>query len=153
MRDVGRGTSLSIVGWLWADILLGLFALFLAANTAASSTSNQTTPGIDPKDVSFAVAVDPTILLTGSGAALAAEQQRIADVASKTIQTLAPGRKAAIVIAYGVHGDPATGDLLSKRATTQVTSGPFTGSTIRNEHELQPSADGKTVVFDVYLFY
>lgn len=153
MRDFGRGTSLNIVGWLWADILLGLFALFLAANTAASAASNQTTPGIDPKDVTFSVNVDGKLLLTGSGPALLAEQQRIADVAQKTIQTLAPGRKVAIVIAYGVNDDPASGDQLSKKATEQLTAGPYKGATIRNEHELLAGAPGNTVTFDVYLFY
>ena len=153
MREPQRGTSMSIVGWLWADILLGLFALFLAANTAASAASNQTTPGVDPKDITFTVAVDSGTLLTGSTDAVAAEQQRIADVAQKTLQSLAPGRKVAILIAYGVHPDPAVGDTLSKRATEKVTGGPFTGSTIRTEHEILPSADGRTVVFDVYLFY
>ncbi|HZP95112.1 MAG TPA: hypothetical protein VFC31_02075 [Candidatus Limnocylindria bacterium] len=153
MRDFGRGTSLNIVGWLWADILLGLFALFLAANTAASAASNQTTPGIDPKDVSFSINVDGATLLAGSAAAVATEQQRIADVAQKTVQTLAPGRKVAIVIAYGVHADPASGDLLSKKATEQLTAGVYKGATIRNEHELLPGAPGNTVTFDVYLFY
>ena len=52
-----------------------------------------------------------------------------------------------------MHNDPAVGDLLAKRATASVTSGVFSGSTIRNEHEIQPTADGKSVVFDVYLFY
>src|SRR5215470_718396 len=136
MRENRGGTSLSIVGWLWADILLGLFALFLAANTAASAASNQTTPGVDPKDVTFTVDVDGNTLLTGSPSAVAAEQQRIADVAVKTLQSLAPGRKVAIVIAYGVHSDPAVGDLLSKKATVAVTSGVYSGSTIRNEHEI-----------------
>ncbi len=153
MRDFGRGTSLNIVGWLWADILLGLFALFLAANTAASAASNQTTPGIDPKDVSFTISVDGGTLLTGADPALATEQKRIADVAQKTIETLAPGRRVAIVIAYGVHDDPAKGDLLSKKATVQLTGGAYRGATIRNEHELLPGAPGNTVTLDVYLFY
>ena len=153
MREPSPGTSLSIVGWLWADILLGLFALFLAANTAASSASNQTTPGVDPKDITFSVAVDPGILLKGSASDLDAEQRRIADVAQKTLTTLAPGRKVAIVIAYGVHEDPATGDLLSKKATAQVTSGQYAGSTIRNEHEIKLGSSGNSVTFDVYLFY
>src|SRR2546430_15012547 len=151
MRDPGRGTSLSIVGWLWADILLGLFALFLAANTAASAASNQTTPGVDPKDVQFSITVDDTCL-NGTGAAIASLQQKVADDASKAIQTLAPGRKVAIVIAYGVHEDPALGDLLSKRATAKVNTGPFAGATIRNEHELLPGAKGNTITLDVYLF-
>jgi hypothetical protein len=153
VREPRPGTSLSIVGWLWADILLGLFALFLAANTAASSASNQTTPGVDPKDITFSVAVDAGILLKGSATDVDAEQRRIADVAQKTLTTLAPGRKVAIVIAYGVHEDPATGDLISKKATLQVTSGQYSGSTIRNEHEIKLGSIGNSVTFDVYLFY
>src|SRR3977135_3002834 len=43
MRGFGQSTSLSLVGWLWADILLGLFALFLAANTAARADAAQKT--------------------------------------------------------------------------------------------------------------
>ena len=149
MRDFGRGTSLNIVGWLWADILLGLFALFLAANTAASASSNQTTPGIDPKDVTFSINVDGKTLLAGTPSAISVEQQRIADVAQQTVSSLAPGRRVALVIAYGVHDDPASGDTLSKKATVQLTSGAYKGATIRNEHELLPGATGNTVTFDV----
>ncbi len=154
MRDAARpGTSLSIVGWLWADILLGLFALFLAANTAASSASNQTTPGVDPKDITFNLSVDTATLLNGTPAQIDVEQKRIADLAQRTLLALAPGRKVAIVIAYGVHENPALGDLISKKATTQVTSGQYQGATIRNEHEILPGSPGTTVTFDVYLFY
>jgi len=153
MREPGRGTSLSIVGWLWADILLGLFALFLAANTAASSASNQTTPGVDPKDIELVVAVDPAILLNGTTDAIAAEQNRIADVATKSLQALAPGRKVAIVLAYGVFDDPVLGEKIAKLGTAQLSSGAYTGATIRPYHELSPGARGTTVKLDVYLFY
>ena len=81
MRGFGQTTSFTLVGWLWADILLGLFALFLAANTAASSASVQTTPGVDPKDIEISLAVDGQTLLHGSPAAIAAEQARISDAA------------------------------------------------------------------------
>jgi hypothetical protein len=153
MREPRTGTSLSIVGWLWADILLGLFALFLAANTAASSASNQTTPGVDPKDIELVLAVDPAILLNGTPDAIAQEQQRIADVAVKSLQTLAPGRKVAIVLAYGVYDDPVLGEKIAKLGTAQLSSGAYTGATIRPYHELAPGARGTTVKLDVYLFY
>jgi hypothetical protein len=154
MGGFSRQTSLSIVGWLWADILLGLFALFLAANTAASAASIQSTPGVDPKDIEFTITVDPNVLLNGAPSAIAAEQQRIADAAAASLQSLAPGRKVAIVLAYGVHEDPATGDLVAKAATAKVnTVGVFTGSTVRPYHALQPGGNGKSVTFDVYLFY
>ena len=153
MRPSGRITSLSIVGWLWADILLGLFALFLAANTAASATSSQTAPGVDPKDIELNITVDGNTLLNGTADAIAAEQRRIADVAERSLQALAPGRHVAIVLAYGVHDEPATGDLLAKQATAQLANGPYRGATVRNYHELSPGAAGTIVTLDVYLFY
>jgi hypothetical protein len=155
MRDPvrGSGASLSIVGWLWADILLGLFALFLAANTAASAASNQTTPGVDPKNVEITLTVDPTVLMNGTPDAVTAEQRRIAADATKSLQGVAPGRKVAIVLAYGVWDDPVSGEKLAKLATTELTSGAYTGATIRPYHELAPGARGTTVKLDVYLFY
>src|ERR1700716_2646602 len=101
-RGFGQTTSFSLVGWLWADILLGLFALFLAANTAASSASTQTTPGVDPKDVELSLAVNAQTLLHGTPDAIAAEQARIADTAQKALSAIAPARKVAVVLAYGL---------------------------------------------------
>ncbi len=153
MRKSGDSTSLSIVGWLWADILLGLFALFLAANTSASAASSQTTPGVDPKNIEFSVAVNSDILLRGTPDAIAAEQARIAAQALKSLEAVAPARKVAIVLAYGVHADAGTGDLIAKAATVGLTTGPFAGSTVKTYHELAPGATGTSITFDVYVFY
>jgi len=153
VRGFGQSTSLSLVGWLWADILLGLFALFLAANTAASAASTQTTPGVDPKEVEISLTVDGTALLHGTPEAIAAEQARISDQAQKSLSALAPARKVAIVLAYGVDADAAIGDQLAKVATEKLTSGAFAGSTVKAFHELAPGADAKTVTLVVYLFY
>jgi hypothetical protein len=153
MRKEAASTSLSIVGWLWADILLGLFALFLAANTSASAASTQTTPGVDPKNIEIGVFVDPDVLLRGTPAAIAAEQARIAAQAVKSLEAVAPARKVAIVLAYGVHADAGTGDLLAKAATVGLTTGPFAGSTVKTYHELAPGAAGTSITLDVYLFY
>jgi hypothetical protein len=152
-RGFGQTTSFSLVGWLWADILLGLFALFLAANTAASSASTQTTPGVDPKDVELSLAVNTQILLHGAPDAIAAEQARIADTAQKALSGIAPARKVAIVLAYGVHADAATGDAIAKAATGLLNAGAFEGSTVKAFHELAPGATGETITLDVYLFY
>jgi len=153
MRGFGQTTSFTLVGWLWADILLGLFALFLAANTAASSASVQTTPGVDPKDIEISLAVDGQTLLHGTPDAIAAEQARIADAAAKALASLAPARKVAIVLAYGVHADAVTGDQLAKAATAQLTLGAFQGSTVKSFHELAPNGTGQSITLDVYLFY
>lgn len=153
MRGFGQSTSLSLVGWLWADILLGLFALFLAANTAASAASTQTTPGVDPRDVEISLTVSGATLLHGSADAVAAEQARISEAAQKALAAIAPARKVAIVLAYGIHADAATGDELAKVASAQLTSGSFTGATVKAYHELAPGAAGDTITLDVYLFY
>ena len=153
MRGFGQSTSLSLVGWLWADILLGLFALFLAANTAASAASTQTTPGVDPRDVEISITVSGATLLHGSADAVAAEQARISEAAQKALSAIAPARKVAIVLAYGIHADAATGDELAKVASAQLTSGSFTGATVKAYHELAPGAAGDTITLDVYLFY
>jgi len=153
VRGFGQSTSLSLVGWLWADILLGLFALFLAANTAASAASTQTTPGVDPRDVEISLTVSGATLLHGSADAVAAEQARISEAAQKALAAIAPARKVAIVLAYGIHADAATGDELAKVASAQLTSGSFTGATVKAYHELAPGAAGDTITLDVYLFY
>ena len=153
MRGFGQSTSLSLVGWLWADILLGLFALFLAANTAASAASTQTTPGVDPKDVEISLTVDGETLLHGTPDAIAVEQSRIADAAQKSLSAVAPARKVAIVLAYGVHADASAGAALAKVAAVGLTSGSFAGATVKTYHELAPGAAGDTITLDVYLFY
>ena len=153
MRGFGQTTSLSLVGWLWADILLGLFALFLAANTAASAASTQTTPGVDPHDVQLSLNVNGQTLLHGTPDAIAAEQARIADAAQKALSAVAPARTVAIVFAYGVHADAATGDELAKVASAGLTAGSFAGATVRPYHELAPAATGDTITLDVFLFY
>jgi len=153
VRGFGQTTSFTLVGWLWADILLGLFALFLAANTAASSASIQTTPGVDPKDIEISLAVDGQTLLHGTPSAIAAEQARIADSAQKALANLAPARKVAIVLAYGVHADAVTGDELAKAATAQLNAGPFDGATVKAFHELTSGPSGQSITLDVYLFY
>ena len=153
MRRSAGSTSLSIVGWLWADILLGLFALFLAANTAASAASSQTTPGVDPKNIEISVFINSDTLLHGTPDAIAAEQARIAAQAQKSLEAIAPARKVAIVLAYGVHADAATGDAIAKVATAGLTTGPFAGSTVKTYHELAPGATGTSIALDVYVFY
>ena len=62
-RRPQRGAvSLSLAGWLWADILLGLFAIFLAASAVASAASTPKT-GLDRTPLEFRVAVDGATLL------------------------------------------------------------------------------------------
>ena len=154
MLGIGsRGVTMSLAGWLWADILLGLFALFLAANTSASAASSQSTPGVDPKNIEIGVLVNSDTLLHGTPDAIAAEQARIASEAQTSLSAVAPARKVAIVLAYGVHADAGSGDQLAKVATVGLTTGSFAGSTVKTYHELAPGATGTSITLDVYLFY
>ena len=130
MRGFGQSTSLSLVGWLWADILLGLFALFLAANTSASAAATQLTPGVDPKNIEISLAVDGSALLHGTAEAMVAEQGRIARAAQRALDARAPGRRVAIVLAYGVHADAATGDELARAATVAPAKEPSVSATV-----------------------
>jgi len=57
MLGIGRGVTLSLAGWLWADILLGLFAIFLAANSVGAATP-AALPGIDPRPVTLSLVID-----------------------------------------------------------------------------------------------
>src|SRR3979409_1687947 len=127
MLGVGRGVTMSLAGWLWADILLGLFAIFLAANTVGAATQTAL-PGIDPQPVTLSLTVQGPTLLGTDAAAVAAEQQRITDIVKREVLQQTGGRKVAMVIAFGSHGDPSFGDELSRIATEQLTTDAFTGA-------------------------
>src|SRR5256885_563556 len=94
-----RSVSFNLAGWLWADLLLGMFAIFLAANALAPSSEAAKPAGIDPTPIVMRIEVSGFALL-GSDAALSnAEQQRIAAEIRDQLAAQAPGRHAAIVFA------------------------------------------------------
>src|SRR6267378_3131088 len=110
-----RSVSFNLAGWLWADLLLGMFAIFLAANALAPSSEAAKPAGIDPTPIVMRIEVSGFALL-GSDAALSnAEQQRIAAEIRDQLAAQAPGRHAAIVFAYGAHESAAQGDRLAAR--------------------------------------
>ena len=164
MLGANRGVSISLVGWLWADILLGLFVIFLAASSAptpvvkatptpSASASATAAPGIDPQPFTLArFSVNGTSLLSNDPALVAAEQQRIATELSAKLTAAQPGRRAAMVLAYGAHEDPVQGDRLVRAATQGLRSGPFDGSTIKTYHGLVTGDRGSTITVEVYLY-
>lgn len=151
MLNLPRRTSVALVGWLWADILLGLFVLFLAANSAGAPVS--AAEGIDPRPIEIAITVDGRALLGGVGAAVDREQQRIAAEAERRIAAEAGPRRVAIVLAWARHGSPADGDRMAALATEGLTEGRFAGSVIRGYHELAPGDDGTLLTLEVYLYH
>src|SRR5438132_1667950 len=44
-----RSVSFNLAGWLWADLLLGMFAIFLAANALAPRGAPRGAARVDPR--------------------------------------------------------------------------------------------------------
>ena len=151
MLGIGRGVTLSLAGWLWADILLGLFAIFLAANTVGAATQTAL-PGIDPSPVTLSLAVDGPTLLGTDANAIATEQQRIAAAVKADVAQKAAGRKVAIVIAFAAHADPSAGDDLSRIATEGLTGGAFEGATLKTYHSIVAGDRGSAVDLEIYVY-
>lgn len=151
MLGLGRGMTMSLAGWLWADILLGLFAIFLAANTVGAATQTAL-PGIDPKPVTISLAVDGPTLLGTDASAIAAEQRRIAGAVQAQVARQSAGKKVAIVIAFASHADPSAGDDLSRIATEQLTSGAFAGATIKTYHSIVAGDRGSALDLEIYVY-
>ena len=150
LRSAPRGgVSLSLAGWLWADILLGLFAIFLAASAVASASAPQQA-GLDPTPLQFRLAVDGAALLSSDPAVVAAEQQRVAEAIVARVATDAPGRHAAMVFAYGSSEHASDGDRIAQLATGPLTSGAFKGAVLKAYHELVAGDPGTAVSLEIY---
>jgi hypothetical protein len=144
-----RGVSLSLAGWLWADILLGLFAIFLAASAVASAGAPKQS-GIDPRPLEVRVAIDGSALLSGDSARVAAEQQRIAASIASEVAAKASGRHAALVFAFGTSDRAADGDQIAALATQGLTGSTFSGTLMKAYHELVAGDPGSSISFEIY---
>ena len=150
MLGFGRQVSFGLAGWLWADLLLGLFAIFLAANAAVNPVV-PARPGVDPKPIELRIPVSGSTLLSTDQGAVQREQARIATEVQKQITQLAPGRHVAIVFAYGVHASPTDGDKMATVGSALMKEGPFSGSVVRAYHELAAGDSGSAIAFELYL--
>jgi hypothetical protein len=148
-RSGGGGVSLSLAGWLWADILLGLFAIFLAASAVASAASSPKT-GIDRTPLEFRIAVNGAALLASDSSAAATEQQRVASDVAARVASERPGRRVAIVFAYGSAERASDGDRLATLATDALASGAFRGALTKAYHELVAGDPGSAISFEIY---
>ena len=145
----GRGVSLSLAGWLWADLLLGLFAIFLAASAVASASTVKES-GIDPKPFEVRVQVDGAALLSGDPVRVRREQERVAAEVTARVSAVAPGRHAAIVFAYGSNERAADGDRMAALVTERLTAGAFQGTLMKAYHELVAGDRGTSISFEIY---
>ena len=153
MFGIGRGVTTLLVGWLWADILLGLFVIFLAASAAPAQDLALAQPNadraIDPKPLELTLAIDGEALLTGGAATIALEETRIADEVSRNI---AADRKVAIVLAFASHDDPVRGDQLARLATAGFRGSSFTDVVVKPMHSIVANDRGSTLSLEIYLY-
>jgi hypothetical protein len=150
-RSAHRSVSFNLAGWLWADLLLGMFAIFLAANALAPSSEAARPSGIDPTPILLRIEVSGTALLSSDSALSGTEQRRIADEVRDKLAAQAPGRHAAIVFAYGAHESAAQGDRIATLALELLRDGQFSGTVTKAYHELVPGDPGTSLALEIYL--
>src|SRR5881409_11046 len=157
MSGVGRGGGAPILaGWLWADMLLGLFVIFLAASAAPprealgvsllespppSSATPQPTPtprptstpsrAVSPRPIEVTLTFDERSLRSADDATVGAEQRRIADEIGGRLRATAGQGQVAVALVFAPHPDPAEGDRLARLATGALRSGAFAGALVR----------------------
>jgi len=150
---LGKGASLSLAGWLWADILLGLFVTYLAANSVGAPPQDVRPPaeGIDPTPIEIVLQVDGEALLTGSIDAIVREQTRIVDQVRAALDSARERRTVALVLAYGTHASATEGDRLGKLAVDPLAATLFGGAAFKTFHELVPGDRGSTVTLEVFV--
>src|SRR6266508_1313005 len=146
-----RSVSFNLAGWLWADLLLGMFAIFLAANALAPSAEAARKSGIDPTPILMRIEVSGTALLSDDTALSSMEQRRIADEVRDKLAATAPGRHAAIVFAYGAHERAPQGDRIAALAIELLKDGQFSGTVTKAYHELVPGDPGTSLALEIYL--
>ncbi len=152
MFGLSRSVTLALVGWLWADILLGLFVIFLAAASPPVPAIAKTGPSIDPKPIELKITVDGARLLGTDAAAITSEQTRFVDAVKRQLSAVSESRKVAILFAYGSHQDPVLGQKLARTATSALTSGAFEGAVVKDLHDIVPGDLGTTVALEIYVY-
>src|SRR5688500_19139989 len=146
-----RSVAFILAGWLRADLLLGMFAICLAANAVAPAIQAARPSGIDPTPIVLRIEVSGLALLSDDAALSSTEQQRIADEVKGLLAAQAPGRHAAIVFAYGAHERAAQGDRIPALALELLKGGQLPGTVTKAYHELEPGQPGPTLPLEIYL--
>src|SRR5688572_13516549 len=136
MFGLSRSVTMALVGWLWADLLLGLFAIFLAANTASAALAVPPRAAIDPQVVKITIPINGAALLGSDAAAADREQQRIASSVADQLRSQKGDRRVAVALAFASHESPTDGDKIAKQAVAKLSSGAFAGSVSNAYHEL-----------------
>ncbi len=152
MFGLSRNVTLSLVGWLWADILLGLFVIFLAAASPPVKLIPQD-KGIDPQAIVLDINVDGSKILSTDLDAAAKEQTRFADSVKQQLGAKSESRKVALVFAYGYNQDAALGQAMAQKATDALPLiGQFQGAVLKPLHDIQPGDPGTKIQLEIYVF-
>jgi hypothetical protein len=144
-----RVLGVPLVGWLWADLLLGMFAIFLAAANPPLVEQRSEQRGVEPRAVEVEVDVDVPALLGDEPAARQREQEKVLAAARSALE----GRRAAVILAFGAHPSAADGDRIAREATLLLRDGLFGGSAIKTYHELAPAERAGRVALEIFRFY
>ena len=152
MFGFSRSVTMALVGWLWADLLLGLFAIFLAANTASAAIATPQKQGIDPQVVQISIPINGAALLGSDATASDREQQRIANAVMDQLRSQKGERRVAVALAFASHESPTEGDKIAKAATAKLNIGSFAGTVMKTYHELAAGDTGKTLSLELYLY-
>ena len=153
MFGLGKSVTMALVGWLWADLLLGMFAIFLAANTSSAAVSAPEHKSVDPAVVQIQLPIDGGVLLGSNTAAIDQEEQRIASVVTQKLVEQKGQRQVAVALAFASHEVPTEGDRLAKVATAKLNTGLFAGSVVKPYHELNTGDTGRSLSLELYLYY
>src|SRR3989442_12639833 len=96
---------MALVGWLWADLLLGMFAIFLAANTASAAAVQTPQNAVDPQVVQFQITIDGPTLLGSNTSAVQQEQARTARAVIDQLNSRKCPRPVAMALACAPDGN------------------------------------------------
>lgn len=173
MFGVGKGVTTSLVGWLWADLLLGMFAIFLAAaaapprealiptatpqRTAAPQPTRTPQPtlaprAVDPQAIRITIPIDGQALLSGDRDAVSREQVRIANEIEARLRSTAGARQVAVAVAFVSHQGSAEADRLARLGTGALRTGAFEGAFIKSYPGIVSSDGATTLTLELYLF-
>lgn len=156
MFGLSRNVTLALVGWLWADILLGLFVIFLAAASPPVPAAAKTGPSIDPKPLELTVTVDGARLLSGDDAQVKTAQSLFESNVEAKLKATNETRSVALLIAYGSQSDPVLGQRIATLATDSLATGPlqpqFARAVMKPLHDIVPGDPGTQVALEIYFY-
>lgn len=156
MFGLGKNVTLALVGWLWADILLGLFVIFLAAASPPVPAVAKTGPSIDPQPLVLNVKVNGASLLSGDDAQVKTAQSFIANDVLAQLKAKSETRSIAMVFAYGSHQDPVAGQKIAQLAIDSLAQGStqaqFSRAVLKPLHDIVPGDPGTSVQLEIYVY-